>query len=261
MLMESELRTLCVLLQLGFCDSNPASGCCQRWHSLPHIPCPRRGWGAEPFPHSSAFMSCSGIIPCVARREQQHPGDTRAPQLRAQDTLELWVTPGATLGTNPACTAPLLPSDISLILVLELPTTRTEFWWGERALAKFICNFDTKNLPPKTQGIMCYHLKREISSKWRSLKVPKVEKPSFVSWSTCSVQSARSTQVITFTTNGASHSDKMFQHYLITKLHYCSTTYRVKQFTCSIQRLSQMRKIYEYASKTAQTLQRRHHPE
>lgn len=100
---------------------------------------------------------------------------------------------------------------------------------------------------------MCYHLKREISSKWRSLKVPKVEKTSFVSWSTCSVQSARSTQVITFTTNGASHSDKMFQHYLITKLHYCSTTYWVKQFTCSVQRLSQMRKIYEYASKTAQS--------
>lgn len=164
--------------------------------------------------------------------------------------------------TSPAFTAPLLPSEIFLIFILQLPTSGTEFWWGERVLAKFICNFDTKKtLPKKPRGIMCYHLKCEISSKWRSLTVPKVEMPSFVPWSACSVQSARSTQVITFTTNGASHSDKMFQHYLITKLHYCSTTYRVKQFTCSIQWLSQMRKIYEYASKTAQSVERRHHPE
>lgn len=163
--------------------------------------------------------------------------------------------------TNPAFTAPLLPSEIFLIFISQLPMSGMEFWWGERTLAKFICNFDTKKTPKKPRGIMCYHLKCEISSKWRSLKVPKVEMPSFVPRSACSVQSARSTQVITFTTNGASHSDKMFQHYLITKLHYCSTTYRVKQFTCSIQWLSQMRKIYEYASKTAQSVERRHHPE
>lgn len=53
---------------------------------------------------------------------------------------------------------------------------------------------------------MCYCLKLEISSKWRSVKVPKVEKTFFVLWSRYSMQSARSTQVITFTTNGASHS-------------------------------------------------------
>lgn len=53
------------------------------------------------------------------------------------------------------------------------------------------------------------------------------------------MQSACSTQVITFTTNGASplsEEDKRLQPYSITRLlHYGSTTYWVKQFTGSIQ--------------------------
>lgn len=48
--------------------------------SLPQIPCSRRDWWAEPFSHSSALMSCLGIIPCITWREQHHPGYTRAPQ-------------------------------------------------------------------------------------------------------------------------------------------------------------------------------------
>lgn len=115
--------------------------------------------------------------------------------------LKLRASWDVTLGTYPAFAVPLLLCDI--LIFLQLPMTRTEFWWGEKAPAKFICNLDTEG---KSKGIMCCCLKCEIISKWRPLKAPKVEKTFFVSWSRYSVQSARSTQVITFTTNGASHS-------------------------------------------------------
>lgn len=261
MLMKSDLRTQCILLQIGFCENNPASGWCHQWHQPPTDPLFQEGLV------SWALFSQLSLDVLFGDHSLHHLEGAAAP----------WVhegTTGSFLRTPPSCerlqmphweqTLPLQLHFFQVIFPSSLfcsSQRQGQNFDEENELSQSLFVILTPKKKKKSQGIMCYHLKREISSKWRSLKVPKVEKTSFVPWSTCSVQSARSTQVITFTTNGASHSDKMFQHYLITKLHYCSTTYWVKQFTCSIQQLSQMRKIYEYASKTAQSLQRRHHPE